>query len=329
MKEVFDQMEAEVDQNVVDKKRDEIERKNLLIENENLIGECLSKDVFYTATKYVLTVSRFSNMHDAFTAAHKRIAELEAENSNLTHKIQNDDHDEIIKHFSKLEMEHLNLQLKYQHLKERFGKKKSLTSSDAPPFKSFFYFRLQPAFQSEESMSPKPQLFLTSEVAEKQAGNVQTSLTLSSAKLEIQSMVDVPIHHEDAAIQRTLLIDTIISMVTDKIASTPTPPTTQVQVSKWVRLLLVKRKFMRSSKGFVSGRVNKKGDIDTDSIPEKLNDFIIPILSSISSYWVHIKMELASSCSGRDKFITACSYLTNTLKEIMKAQAYVSKLPQL
>ncbi|GJT91329.1 hypothetical protein Tco_1080174 [Tanacetum coccineum] len=33
-----------------------------------------------------------------------------------------------------------------------------------------------------------------SEVAEKQAGNAQTSLTLSSAKLEIQSMVDVPIH---------------------------------------------------------------------------------------------------------------------------------------
>ncbi|GJW01454.1 hypothetical protein Tco_1556705 [Tanacetum coccineum] len=31
-------------------------------------------------------------------------------------------------------------------------------------------------------------------VAEKQAGNAQTSLTLSSAKLEIQSMVDVPIH---------------------------------------------------------------------------------------------------------------------------------------
>nr|GEX03478.1 hypothetical protein [Tanacetum cinerariifolium] len=48
MKEVFDQMEAEVDQHVVDKKCDEIERKNLLIENENLIVECLSKDVFYT-----------------------------------------------------------------------------------------------------------------------------------------------------------------------------------------------------------------------------------------------------------------------------------------
>ncbi|GJV94636.1 hypothetical protein Tco_1546213, partial [Tanacetum coccineum] len=36
---------------------------------------------------------------------------------------------------------------------------------------------------------------------------------------------------------------------------------------------------------------------------------------------VDIKMEMVSSCSGRDKFITACSYLTDTLKEIMKAQA--------
>ncbi|GJR56728.1 hypothetical protein Tco_1407249 [Tanacetum coccineum] len=35
---------------------------------------------------------------------------------------------------------------------------------------------------------------------------------------------------------------------------------------------------------------------------------------------VHIKMEMVSSCSGRDKFITACSYLTNTFKDFMKAQ---------
>nr|GEY25454.1 high mobility group B protein 15-like [Tanacetum cinerariifolium] len=64
-----------------------------------------------------------------------------------------------------------------------------------------------------------------SEVTKKQAGNVQTSLTLSSAKVEIQSMVDVPIHQEDPDVQRTPLIDTIISMVTDKTTSTPTPPT--------------------------------------------------------------------------------------------------------
>nr|GEW81092.1 retrovirus-related Pol polyprotein from transposon TNT 1-94 [Tanacetum cinerariifolium] len=69
-----------------------------------------------------------------------------------------------------------------------------------------------------------------SEVAETQAGNVQTSLTLSSAKLDIQSMVDVPIYQEDPDVQRALLIDTVILMVTDKTSSKPTPPTTQAQV---------------------------------------------------------------------------------------------------
>ncbi|GJR27805.1 hypothetical protein Tco_1104037 [Tanacetum coccineum] len=130
--------EAEVDQHAVDKKCDEIEKKNILIENENLIADCLSKVVFYSATNSVLTVSRFSDMHDAYTIAQKRIVELEAENSNLKNKIQNDDHDEMIKHFSKLEVEHLNLQLKYQHLKECFGNKKLVTSSDAPAFESVF-----------------------------------------------------------------------------------------------------------------------------------------------------------------------------------------------
>ncbi|GJR92233.1 hypothetical protein Tco_0264407 [Tanacetum coccineum] len=73
MKEVFNQMEAEVDQHAVDKKCDEIKRKNILIENENLIAECLSKDVFYTATNYVLTLSRFSDMHDAYIVAQKQL----------------------------------------------------------------------------------------------------------------------------------------------------------------------------------------------------------------------------------------------------------------
>ncbi|GJR71893.1 retrovirus-related pol polyprotein from transposon TNT 1-94 [Tanacetum coccineum] len=138
MKAVFENLEAEVDQNEIDLKSGEIERKNLLITNENLLVECLSKDVFYTATDSVLNVSRFSDMHDAFTIAQKRIADLESENFNLRNKIQNDDHDSMIKHFSKLEVEHFNLQLKYQNLKERFRNKKPVTSSDAPSFDSLF-----------------------------------------------------------------------------------------------------------------------------------------------------------------------------------------------
>ncbi|GJR80324.1 retrovirus-related pol polyprotein from transposon TNT 1-94 [Tanacetum coccineum] len=67
MKAVFENLETEVDQNEI----------NLL--------------------------SGFSDMHDAFTIAQKRIADLESENFNLRNKIQNDDHDSMIKHFSKLE----------------------------------------------------------------------------------------------------------------------------------------------------------------------------------------------------------------------------------
>ncbi|GJR11422.1 retrovirus-related pol polyprotein from transposon TNT 1-94 [Tanacetum coccineum] len=136
MKSLFENLEAEVDQNETDLRSGEIERKNLLITNENLVAECLSKDVFYTATDSVLNVSRFSDLHDAFTSAQKRIADLESENFNLRNKIQHDDHDSMIKHFSKLEVEHFNLQLKYQNLKERFGNKKPVTSSDAPSFDS-------------------------------------------------------------------------------------------------------------------------------------------------------------------------------------------------
>nr|GEU80956.1 hypothetical protein [Tanacetum cinerariifolium] len=93
IKENFKELEAEVDQHVVHRKHDEIERKNLLIANDNLIADCLSKYVFYTTTDSMLTVSRFSDMHEALNSAQKRIAELESESSNLQNKIQNDDHD--------------------------------------------------------------------------------------------------------------------------------------------------------------------------------------------------------------------------------------------
>nr|GEV29288.1 hypothetical protein [Tanacetum cinerariifolium] len=43
-----------------------------------------------------------------------------------------------------------------------------------------------------------------------------------STDREIQSMVDVPILQEDSVVQRTPLVDNVVSMVTEK--STPTPP---------------------------------------------------------------------------------------------------------
>ncbi|GJS10211.1 retrovirus-related pol polyprotein from transposon TNT 1-94 [Tanacetum coccineum] len=130
MKAVFENLEAEVDQNEIDLKSGEIERKNLLITNENLIAECLSKDVFYTATDSVLNVSRFSDMHDAFTIAQNRIADLESEIFNMRNKIQNDDHDSMIKHFFKLEIQSRGNTIR--ELKEKISRL-TKKNSDADP----------------------------------------------------------------------------------------------------------------------------------------------------------------------------------------------------
>nr|GEY04246.1 hypothetical protein [Tanacetum cinerariifolium] len=46
MKDMFEELEAKVAQCAVDRKHDAIDRKNLLIANDNLIAECLSKEVF-------------------------------------------------------------------------------------------------------------------------------------------------------------------------------------------------------------------------------------------------------------------------------------------
>ncbi|GJU36989.1 hypothetical protein Tco_1185343 [Tanacetum coccineum] len=80
-----------------------LSRKNLLIANDNLIADCLSKEVFYIATNSELTVSRFTEMHEAHTIVQTRCLELEAELSKLRDKVQNDDHTELVKSFSNLE----------------------------------------------------------------------------------------------------------------------------------------------------------------------------------------------------------------------------------
>nr|GEU45351.1 hypothetical protein [Tanacetum cinerariifolium] len=103
MKDVFEELEAEVAQNVVNRKLDEIERKNLLIANDKLIAECLTKEVFSVVTNSELNVASFIEMHVANTIVETRYLELEAELSNLRNKSHNDNHDELVNRFSNLE----------------------------------------------------------------------------------------------------------------------------------------------------------------------------------------------------------------------------------
>ncbi|GJV00376.1 hypothetical protein Tco_1329646 [Tanacetum coccineum] len=66
-----------------------------------------------------------------------RVVELKSENSLLLRKIKHDDHDVMIKAFSKLQVAHVNLQLKQQHLKENVNNLKSKSPRDVPEFDVF------------------------------------------------------------------------------------------------------------------------------------------------------------------------------------------------
>nr|GEU95782.1 retrovirus-related Pol polyprotein from transposon TNT 1-94 [Tanacetum cinerariifolium] len=103
MKTIFNELEAKVDQNAVNTKCDEIEQKNILIANDTLIANFLSKEVFYIATNSELNVSIFSEMYEAHTVVQARCLELKTELFKLKDKIQKDDHDVMVKRFSNLE----------------------------------------------------------------------------------------------------------------------------------------------------------------------------------------------------------------------------------
>ncbi|GJR49725.1 hypothetical protein Tco_1400246 [Tanacetum coccineum] len=77
MKEILEQMEAEVEQNVVDKQCADIERKSLLIENENLIVNCLSNELLYSVMNVVniLTehVGALQEQNEIFKAENEKV----------------------------------------------------------------------------------------------------------------------------------------------------------------------------------------------------------------------------------------------------------------
>nr|GFA09068.1 uncharacterized protein [Tanacetum cinerariifolium] len=98
MKDVFEELEAEVAQYAVDRKRDAIELKNLLIANDNLIVACLSQEVFCVATNSELNVAQLTEMYVAHTTAEARCLALEAELANLRDTNSHDNQKELINH---------------------------------------------------------------------------------------------------------------------------------------------------------------------------------------------------------------------------------------
>ncbi|GJW20333.1 hypothetical protein Tco_0030955 [Tanacetum coccineum] len=156
MSDAFVELEAELDQSIVDRKHDAIERKNLLLEHDNIIADCLLKEVFYVASNSELNASRFTEMQKAHNVVKARCLELEAELSNLRDNIHKDNYNELLNRFSNLEVNHLNLQLKYQNLKDSFQNKPSSSVNDTPDFNSVFVIgQMKASLQGKDNVIQK------------------------------------------------------------------------------------------------------------------------------------------------------------------------------
>nr|GEU32970.1 RNA-directed DNA polymerase, eukaryota, reverse transcriptase zinc-binding domain protein [Tanacetum cinerariifolium] len=130
MKDVFEELEAEVAQYAVD-----------------------GKQVFSVATNSELNVARLTEMHVANTTVEARCLALEAELANLRDTNNHDNQKELINHFSKLEVNHLNLQLKYQNLKDSTGNNPPTPDKDTPDFDSFFVIgKMQASLQEKDNV---------------------------------------------------------------------------------------------------------------------------------------------------------------------------------
>nr|GEU33127.1 reverse transcriptase domain-containing protein [Tanacetum cinerariifolium] len=134
-------------------KHDAIERKNLLIANDNLIAEYLSKEVFSVAKNFKLNVARFTEMHVANTIVEACCLALEAKLANLRDKSHHHNQEELINYFSKLEVNHLNLQLKYQNLKDSLENNPPTPDKDTPDFDSVFVIgKMQAYLQGKDNV---------------------------------------------------------------------------------------------------------------------------------------------------------------------------------
>nr|GEU36998.1 Gag-Pol polyprotein [Tanacetum cinerariifolium] len=128
-------------------------KKNLLIANDNLIAECFSKEVFSVATNSELNVARFTEMLAANTIIEANCLALEAELANLREKSHHDNQKELINNFSKLKVNHLNLQLKYQNLKDSFRNNPPTPDKDTPDFESVFVIgKMQASLQGKDNV---------------------------------------------------------------------------------------------------------------------------------------------------------------------------------
>ncbi|GJZ81566.1 integrase, catalytic region, zinc finger, CCHC-type containing protein [Tanacetum coccineum] len=128
MKEVFNQMETEVEQCSVDRKCFEIQKKELFIENDRLLEKIIFQDYMCTAMhvsfehKCVLPANdnnlAYVELEKSYIAEYSKVLELKAELVKKKDMIEQDVFIELLKSYSKLEKHFISLEITMQQSKE-------------------------------------------------------------------------------------------------------------------------------------------------------------------------------------------------------------------
>ncbi|GJU09268.1 retrovirus-related pol polyprotein from transposon TNT 1-94 [Tanacetum coccineum] len=91
MKAIFQQMETEVDQCFVDRKYFEIEKKELLIENDRLLEQIIFQDIMCTAMHSYYDLVKYADMENSFIEEYNKCLELEAELFKKKYMVEKED----------------------------------------------------------------------------------------------------------------------------------------------------------------------------------------------------------------------------------------------
>ncbi|GJV90841.1 hypothetical protein Tco_1538654 [Tanacetum coccineum] len=130
---VFDQMEAAVQQSLVDKQCLEIAKKELLLENDRLLQQNMSQDVLLTVMNSMSLNGESVNMERKRNESCDKCFNLDAE----LLKSQNA-HNDLLKSYSQLEKHCISLELSIQLNQEIFQKHESCDNQNALEIPNFF-----------------------------------------------------------------------------------------------------------------------------------------------------------------------------------------------
>ncbi|GJW32419.1 hypothetical protein Tco_0052451 [Tanacetum coccineum] len=148
---IFDELDKEYDQCVIDKKSLEIENKNLLIQNECLLAESVSKDICFVVLTSDIAVPMSVEPRSNCVKEHSRNLELEAEILKVKQLLV-----EKEKRCSFIETKYQELELKFQKYKECFENPQVCNNSSSPELNVFFEInKLKDQLQGKDELIRK------------------------------------------------------------------------------------------------------------------------------------------------------------------------------